>query len=55
MKPRKWSSEKQEVIWTEKCTGCRSCEIACSYHHRRVFSRKFANRACGLIYSSDIC
>lgn len=33
----------QEVIWTEKCTGCRSCEIACSYHHRRVFSRKIAS------------
>jgi len=25
---------------TEKCTGCRSCEIACSYHHKRNFSRK---------------
>ena len=26
------------VINTEKCTGCRTCELACSYHHRRVFS-----------------
>jgi len=20
------------------CYGCRSCELVCSYHHRRVFS-----------------
>jgi ferredoxin len=25
---------------TEKCTGCRNCEIACSYHHTGNFSRK---------------
>jgi Fe-S-cluster-containing dehydrogenase component len=29
-----------EVIATEKCTGCRTCEIACSYHHKGVFGRK---------------
>lgn len=33
----------QEVIYTEKCTGCRSCEIACAYHHSRIFSRKIAS------------
>jgi Fe-S-cluster-containing dehydrogenase component len=33
----------QKVIYTEKCTGCRSCEIACVYHHRRFFSRKNAS------------
>lgn len=22
---------------TESCTGCRTCELACSYHHRGVF------------------
>lgn len=22
----------------EKCYGCRSCEMACSFHHRRCFS-----------------
>ena len=27
-------------VHSEKCNGCRACEIACSYHHRRVFSRK---------------
>ena len=28
------------VYSTDVCTGCRSCEIACSYHHNGVFSRK---------------
>ena len=23
---------------TSGCTGCRTCEIACSYHHKKVFS-----------------
>lgn len=23
---------------TSGCTGCRACEIACSYHHKKVFS-----------------
>lgn len=23
---------------TRFCTGCRSCELACSYHHRKIFS-----------------
>ena len=23
---------------TENCVGCRTCEIACSYHHKKVFS-----------------
>jgi ferredoxin len=31
------------MIHTEKCTGCRSCEIACSYHHRKIFSRKIGS------------
>lgn len=31
-----------DVIYTEKCTGCRACEVACSYHHRKFFSRKNA-------------
>lgn len=26
-----------DILVTEKCTGCRSCELACSYHHRQVF------------------
>jgi Fe-S-cluster-containing dehydrogenase component len=24
-------------VATKSCTGCRTCEIACSYHHREVF------------------
>ena len=24
----------------ENCTGCRACELACSYHHTKVFSRQ---------------
>ena len=23
---------------TSRCTGCRSCELACSYHHAKVFN-----------------
>jgi len=30
------------VFYTEKCVGCRACEIACSYYHRKIFSRKIA-------------
>jgi carbon-monoxide dehydrogenase iron sulfur subunit len=26
-----------------KCIGCRTCEIACSYHHKRVFNPKIAS------------
>lgn len=25
------------VSGTERCCGCRTCELACSYHHRKVF------------------
>ena len=27
----------------EKCTGCKACEFACSYHHRKVFNPKLAS------------
>jgi Fe-S-cluster-containing dehydrogenase component len=26
-----------------RCTGCRSCELACSYHHQKVFSPNIAS------------
>ena len=29
-------SETMEFA-TQSCTGCRTCELACSYHHRGVF------------------
>jgi Fe-S-cluster-containing dehydrogenase component len=25
------------VVDTECCTGCRTCEMACSYHHKGIF------------------
>ena len=28
------------IVYREKCTGCRICELACSYHFGRCFSRK---------------
>ena len=31
------------VIDTTKCTGCRACELACSYHHRQIFSPSIAS------------
>ena len=27
----------------EKCTGCRACEVACSYHQGKVFNPKLAS------------
>ena len=27
----------------DKCTGCRACEIACSYHHRKVFNPRISS------------
>ena len=27
-----------KIFETETCTGCKTCEIACSFHHRQVFS-----------------
>jgi Fe-S-cluster-containing hydrogenase component 2 len=26
------------IFDTKDCTGCKTCAIACSYHHRAVFS-----------------
>ena len=31
------------VVWTEKCVGCRTCEIACSYHHKKIFCRRISS------------
>lgn len=28
------------VVRENKCIGCRICEIICSYHHKKIFSRK---------------
>ena len=37
------STAHTDITYTEKCAGCRSCEIACSYHHQEIFSRKIAS------------
>lgn len=31
------------LVHSDKCTGCRACELACSYHHTRTFSRTTAS------------
>ncbi len=30
------------MVDAEKCTGCRSCELACSFGHERMFSPEFS-------------
>lgn len=32
-----------EAIYTQKCSGCRSCELACSFHHKKIFSPEVAS------------
>ena len=32
-----------QVIDTEKCTGCRACELGCSYHHTQTFKPSVAS------------
>ena len=27
----------------EKCYGCRTCELACSFHHQRVFAPELSS------------
>ena len=34
---------KQLVIKPEKCIGCRTCELACSFGHYGEFNPKYAN------------
>lgn len=28
------------VVHPERCSGCRMCEVLCSFHHTRAFGRK---------------
>ncbi len=28
---------------TSRCTGCRSCELACSFHHAKVFNPEISS------------
>ncbi|OGD54810.1 hypothetical protein A3K80_01310 [Candidatus Bathyarchaeota archaeon RBG_13_38_9] len=38
MKNKKRSSISRIVIELDKCTVCRSCELACSYHFKKEFN-----------------
>lgn len=31
------------IYGTTKCTGCKTCEIACSYHHSKTFCPQIAS------------
>ena len=43
------------VVEANSCTGCRTCEIACSYHHRRVFQPSIASIEIGEIKDKLKC
>ena len=34
---------KEFSINPEKCTGCMSCVLACSFHHKKLFDRKIVS------------
>ena len=31
------------IVETETCTGCRSCELACAFHHHKVFGKNMGS------------
>jgi len=31
------------IFETERCCGCRTCEMACSYHHKGVFETSISS------------
>ena len=31
------------IVNTKACYGCRTCELACSYHHKKVFSPELSS------------
>lgn len=37
-------SDTLEIVWTpELCFGCRTCELACSFHHEGVFGPELSS------------
>lgn len=42
MNIEKGSPTSRIIIKPEKCTLCRSCEIACSYHFKKKFNPKIS-------------
>lgn len=43
------------VVEANSCTGCRTCEIACSYHHQKVFQPSIASIEIGEIMGTLKC
>lgn len=37
------SGAKEIIVNITKCTGCRACEMACSFHHAKKFSPTFSS------------
>lgn len=31
------------IVNKDKCVGCRSCELACSFHHEQIFLPEIAS------------
>ena len=46
------SARKMVVVHPEKCTGCRLCELACSFQHNKVF-RPAASRVSVQLLAKD--
>ena len=48
------------IFETETCVGCRSCELACSYHHKKTFnpntsSIRVIDRPKTLVFALSLC
>jgi len=36
------------IVNNEICTGCKSCELACSFHHKKIFQPSISSIAVGI-------
>ena len=41
-------------IYPERCIGCKLCELACSYHHTKVFGRRFSSIEVHIFKKDDV-